>query len=85
MTHCGVCGVLFGMYACLECRLFDNADKGQFHCDDCHVCHTGGAENFTHCEKCHKCFQNAVMETHKCGNVFTGLFKMKTKGRYEKL
>lgn len=38
VDKCGGCGASFGKYACLKCRLFDNVEKGQFHCDDCGLC-----------------------------------------------
>ena len=65
-THCIDCGIRFGMYACLECRLFDDADKQQFHCESCGVCRVGGAENFFHCDNCEICLQNSLKDSHKC-------------------
>ncbi len=35
---CVECGILFGRYFCAVCRLYDDADKGQFHCDKCGLC-----------------------------------------------
>ena len=30
---------MFGTaYHCLVCRLWDHADKGQFHCEGCGIC-----------------------------------------------
>ncbi|KAJ8976517.1 hypothetical protein NQ317_009086 [Molorchus minor] len=53
--NCKNCGVLFGKYTCLECNLFDDEDKNQFHCNGCGICRIGGAERFFHCEKCNMC------------------------------
>ena len=75
------------MYTCLGCRLFDNMDKGQFHCEECGVCHTGGEHNFSHCKKCNKCYLNSVIDSHKCPKpLFAGLLSWKkSRDRYEKL
>lgn len=35
---CEDCGTEFGKYFCEKCRLYDNADKGQYHCDGCGLC-----------------------------------------------
>ena len=33
------CGTVFGSaYFCGTCKLFDDEDKGQFHCDGCGIC-----------------------------------------------
>ena len=33
------CGTVFGSaYFCATCKLFDDEDKGQFHCDGCGIC-----------------------------------------------
>ena len=65
-THCEECSILFGMYSCLECRLFDDTDKKQFHCDQCGFCRVGGRENFIHCNNCGICMDKAVIGTHNC-------------------
>ena len=53
------CAVVFGHYACLECRFFDDevahAEKKYFHCDKCGICRVGGRENWVHCDKCGSC------------------------------
>ena len=36
--ECDKCKVRFGRYFCEKCRLFDDTDKGQYHCDDCGIC-----------------------------------------------
>jgi len=65
-THCKECGIKFGMYSCLECRLFDDCDKKQFHCDRCGFCRTGGRENFFHCDNCEICLDKNVLSNHSC-------------------
>ncbi|KAH3694231.1 hypothetical protein DPMN_081671 [Dreissena polymorpha] len=35
---CESCNVVFGKYFCEKCRLYDDEDKGQFHCDECGLC-----------------------------------------------
>jgi len=67
-THCTDCGIRFGMYTCLQCRLFDDEDKQQFHCDKCGVCRVGGAENYFHCNVCDICLQKSLLQSHKCRN-----------------
>lgn len=42
-------------YSCLECNLFDDEDKSQFHCAECEICRVGGAERFFHCKRCNIC------------------------------
>jgi len=64
--NCTDCGVLFGNYSCLICRMYDDVDKEQFHCDGCGICRVGGAENFFHCKKCDMCLGIGMKETHKC-------------------
>lgn len=42
-TGCSKCGTVFGRYACLKCRLFDDdTSKLQFHCDGCGLCRCVG-------------------------------------------
>lgn len=65
-SHCIKCGICFGMYSCLECRLFDDTDKQQFHCDDCGFCRIGGRENFIHCSNCEICLDKTFFTEHKC-------------------
>ncbi|XP_065657647.1 RING finger and CHY zinc finger domain-containing protein 1 isoform X2 [Hydra vulgaris] len=64
--NCSNCGILFGKYFCLKCRLFDDNDKKQFHCDGCGICRIGGRENFFHCNKCGMCMGINIMDSHKC-------------------
>jgi len=64
-ADCGECGVIFGTaYFCAECRLFDNQDKGQFHCDGCAICRVGGQANYEHCSTCGMCMPSGG--NHKC-------------------
>ncbi|XP_006825159.1 RING finger and CHY zinc finger domain-containing protein 1-like [Saccoglossus kowalevskii] len=66
LKKCCNCGVDFANYFCSVCRLYDNADKGQYHCDDCGICRVGGKENFFHCTKCDMCLNKSLKEKHKC-------------------
>lgn len=65
-TNCKECGILFGSYSCLICRLFDDNDKKQFHCVGCGICRVGGRENFFHCAKCNICIAKSIMDSHTC-------------------
>lgn len=65
-SKCVSCGVNFGNYFCEICRLFDNNDKKQFHCDKCQICRIGGRENYFHCDKCGCCLPNSLLDKHKC-------------------
>ncbi|CAG9861540.1 unnamed protein product [Phyllotreta striolata] len=65
-SNCENCGVLFGRYNCLECNLFDDVDKNQFHCKGCGICRIGGALKFFHCEKCNMCLPVQLEAGHKC-------------------
>jgi len=59
------CDVVFGSaYFCATCKLFDDEDKGQFHCDGCGICRVGGRENFVHCNTCGLCLRRD--HEHKC-------------------
>ncbi|XP_057671569.1 RING finger and CHY zinc finger domain-containing protein 1-like isoform X1 [Diorhabda carinulata] len=65
-SNCINCGVLFGKYACLECNLFDDDEKRQFHCKGCGFCRIGGADRFFHCNKCNMCLPIKLKQGHKC-------------------
>ncbi|KAK2162018.1 hypothetical protein LSH36_106g03009 [Paralvinella palmiformis] len=65
-NECTKCGVSFGKYFCLMCRLYDDEDKGQFHCSGCGICRIGGRENFFHCEQCNCCLGLSLKAGHKC-------------------
>jgi RING finger/CHY zinc finger protein 1 len=64
-NQCISCDTQFGNYFCSICRLFDDTDKGQFHCAKCNICRIGGAENYTHCDSCNMCMSNSF-DSHKC-------------------
>ena len=49
--NCEYCGTCMGQYFCKICNLFDNTDKGQYHCYECGICRVGGKSNFYHCNK----------------------------------
>ncbi|CAH0774724.1 unnamed protein product [Bemisia tabaci] len=63
---CENCSIDFGKYTCLECRLFDDVDKKQYHCEGCGICRVGGRDNFFHCFKCNLCLPNSIKDSHKC-------------------
>lgn len=64
--RCANCQIKFGNYSCLICRMFDDTDKQQFHCEFCRICRVGGKENFFHCMKCNICLAINIKESHKC-------------------
>ncbi|XP_063907824.1 RING finger and CHY zinc finger domain-containing protein 1-like [Zophobas morio] len=64
--NCYSCEVKFGKYYCLECNLFDDEDKGQFHCEGCGICRVGGGDNFFHCDVCNMCLSIGMLGNHKC-------------------
>ncbi|XP_068712472.1 RING finger and CHY zinc finger domain-containing protein 1-like [Montipora foliosa] len=66
VSHCSECGIKFGFYFCPICRLYDDRDKGQFHCDYCGVCRIGGRENYFHCTRCDMCFPKNIRSSHTC-------------------
>lgn len=65
-SHCTNCGIKFGRYYCEVCRLFDDHERGQFHCRDCGICRVGGEENFFHCMRCDMCLGIQLRDSHKC-------------------
>ncbi|XP_065057661.1 RING finger and CHY zinc finger domain-containing protein 1-like [Rhopilema esculentum] len=65
-SHCKYCGILFGLYSCTKCRVFDDNDHGQFHCEECGLCRKGGRENFFHCKQCGICLTKSIKDSHKC-------------------
>lgn len=64
--YCEICDHTMGEYFCGICNLFDNEDKGQFHCEGCGICRVGGRENFIHCDKCNSCITKSLYDTHNC-------------------
>jgi len=71
--YCQDCNACFGLYYCDICHLFDDVDKGQFHCYGCGFCRVGGKDNFIHCDKCNMCIVKTTFETHKCLNIIETL------------
>jgi RING finger and CHY zinc finger domain-containing protein 1 len=67
--NCSNCQTCFGTYFCSICNLFDNTDKGQYHCYKCGFCRVGGQENFIHCDTCNMCISKNTIDTHKCITV----------------
>lgn len=66
-NKCINCDVIFGLYFCGICNLFDNdITKQQYHCDKCGICRVGGKENMFHCDTCNACLSNTIKDTHKC-------------------
>ncbi|KAK3727886.1 hypothetical protein QZH41_010600 [Actinostola sp. cb2023] len=65
-STCVKCGIHFGLYSCLKCRLFDDKEQGQFHCDECGICRVGGRENYFHCPVCAICLGTKQKDSHKC-------------------
>lgn len=65
-SNCLECRIRFGFYFCKECRLYDDTDKGQFHCELCGICRVGGKDNYFHCMKCDICIPVAQKSSHKC-------------------
>ncbi|XP_054277754.1 RING finger and CHY zinc finger domain-containing protein 1 [Macrosteles quadrilineatus] len=65
-AECEKCRLRFGKYTCLECKLFDDEDKNQYHCEGCGICRIGGRERFFHCQKCNMCLPNKLQSGHKC-------------------
>ncbi|CAH3189606.1 unnamed protein product, partial [Porites evermanni] len=55
----------FGRYFCMICRLYDDQEKGQFHCNGCGICRFGGEENFFHCSRCDMCLGIQLKNSHK--------------------
>lgn len=65
-SHCVSCGVEFGRYFCSICRMYDDTDKGQFHCELCGICRIGGRDKFFHCPKCDMCLSVSLQASHRC-------------------
>ncbi|XP_046388955.1 RING finger and CHY zinc finger domain-containing protein 1-like isoform X1 [Ischnura elegans] len=65
-TECEHCLLRFGKYSCLECKLFDDEDRDQFHCEGCGICRVGGRDKFFHCERCNTCLPNKLLNDHRC-------------------
>lgn len=66
IEKCDKCDTSFGSaYFCPICRLYDDEDKGQFHCNGCGLCRVGGKDNYIHCDTCGLC-RPRQSEPHKC-------------------
>ncbi|XP_046999021.1 RING finger and CHY zinc finger domain-containing protein 1 isoform X2 [Schistocerca americana] len=65
-AECENCHLRFGKYTCLECKLFDDEEKNQYHCDGCGICRIGGRDRFFHCQKCNMCLPIKLKNRHKC-------------------
>ncbi|XP_039276145.1 RING finger and CHY zinc finger domain-containing protein 1 [Nilaparvata lugens] len=63
---CENCSTSFGRYVCLTCKLFDDEDKQQWHCEGCGICRIGGKEKYFHCLKCNMCLPITLQNNHKC-------------------
>ena len=68
-NECQKCNIVFGKYFCNICNLFDDTDKGQYHCYKCGFCRVGGQYNFIHCDNCNMCIGKDTFEKHKCITV----------------
>lgn len=66
---CQNCHCRFGKYTCLECNLFDDEDKNQYHCDGCGICRVGGRDRFFHCAKCNMCLPVQLQNGHTVSNA----------------
>lgn len=66
---CTKCQQKMGNYFCMECKLLDLDDKGQYHCNKCGICRIGHAENFVHCDGCGLCISKISENNHKCMNA----------------
>ena len=68
-NKCTGCGIEFGTYACMVCKIFEsNSGKRSYHCDGCKICRVigSGSESNFHCEVCDCCFPIETKEGHKC-------------------
>ena len=59
--------------------LFDDEDKGQWHCGTqpdgspgCGICRVGGCEKFFHCVLCGTCLALASRKSHSCSESLLG-------------
>lgn len=72
-NKCINCSIKFANYFCEICRLYDDVDKGQYHCSECGICRVGGKDNFFHCSECDMCLSVTLKEEHK--NCNDGVYK----------
>jgi RING finger/CHY zinc finger protein 1 len=64
-NECINCKIVFGKYFCPICRLYDDTDKKQFHCDKCGLCRIN-SDKLIHCDKCKICVCQTPADVHKC-------------------
>jgi len=64
--NCSNCNIKFGQYFCEICKLIDDQDKKQYHCDGCGICRVGGRDKFFHCEICDMCLPQKLKNRHRC-------------------
>lgn len=64
-NECANCHIKFGNYFCNICKLYDNTDKDQFHCDKCGICRIGKSNSY-HCDGCKICMSVSSKDNHKC-------------------
>lgn len=57
--------LFFFQYYCGLCKLFDDEDRQQYHCDGCGLCRVGGRDKFFHCNTCEMCLPISIVDTHK--------------------
>mmetsp|Transcript_3326 Transcript_3326/g.10151 ORF Transcript_3326/g.10151 Transcript_3326/m.10151 type:complete len:429 (-) Transcript_3326:81-1367(-) len=65
-NKCINCNIAFGRYACLDCKLFDNADKDIYHCRECGLCRLGVEAQNKHCSNCNACISKESFQRHVC-------------------
>lgn len=53
-------------YFCSACRLWEDAPRPIYHCEECGFCRVGKRENFRHCSKCSMCITNESWAGHNC-------------------
>lgn len=63
---CQNCHILFAKYYCFMCKLYDDDEKGQYHCSGCGICRLGGRDNYFHCSGCNMCLPVSLRGKHKC-------------------
>ncbi|KAK4536159.1 hypothetical protein CDCA_CDCA07G2184 [Cyanidium caldarium] len=66
---CVQCGGRFARYACLVCKLYDDApDRHIYHCGYCNVCRVGQGLgiDFIHCMRCNACMSTKYAKNHRC-------------------
>jgi RING finger/CHY zinc finger protein 1 len=66
VPNCLKCEISFGRYFCEICRMYDDKDKQQFHCEACGICRVGGRDKYFHCPKCDMCLGKELEGDHPC-------------------